>query len=93
VQFLGGTPQEVPQNCVKASPIELKISCPQAVIVGDKDEDVPREMTREYARKKKAAGENVALIEIPGADHFDLIDPRAEAFQIVLRTVRMMCGA
>ncbi len=85
--FLGGTPQSVSDRYREASPSELNISVQQIVITGDADADVPPQISRDYVKQKSAAGENVDLIEIPRADHFDLIDPHTPAFDVIRNAV------
>jgi acetyl esterase/lipase len=84
VEFLGGTPEDVPEHYREADPMELKI--PQArqwLIHGTDDDTVPVEFSREYVQQKKKSGEPVQLIEIHGCGHFDLIDPDSAAFKQV----------
>ena len=92
VEFLRGTPSEVPDHYREADPMQLAI--PQArqwAIHGQSDEIVPPAFSRDYvAAKQKIAGgkkEDAHLLEIPGADHFDLIDPRSAAWKQVEETV------
>jgi len=88
VEFLGGTPQQVPEHYREASPTSLPITARQVVIVGSADDVVPPQISRDYVAQKRAASEDVQLLEIPQADHFDLIDPRSSAFTKVLETVK-----
>jgi acetyl esterase/lipase len=88
VEFLGGTPERVPEHYREASPMDLKIAARQAIITGDADHTVPSELSQNYAKKKKAAGESVELIQIPGASHFEAMDPRTGAFETVRNTVQ-----
>ena len=91
VEFLGGKPDAVPEHYREADPMELSI--PQArqwVLHGKDDDVVPPEFSREYGRCKASvktapAGkvENVELVEIPRAGHFELIDPASDAFKQV----------
>ena len=93
VEFLGGTPNDVPDHYREADPMELKI--PQArqwLIHGTDDDTVPVEFSREYAQQKKKSGERAELIEIPGCGHFELIDPDSAAFQKVRATVLAATG-
>ena len=82
VEFLGGKPEAVPEHYREADPLELAI--PQGrqwILVGKDDDVVPPEFSREYARYKTSAKkENVELVEIARAGHFELIDPGSEAF-------------
>lgn len=90
VEFLQGTPQQVPEHYREASPIMLKVAASQVLIAGDKDDVVPPEMSRGYVSKKKREGEQVKLVEIPKCDHFDLIDPSSEAFKTVVVEVKKL---
>ncbi len=88
VEFLRGTPSEVSEHYREADPMELSI--PQArqwIIHGLADDVVPPAFSRDYvAAKQKRAGrekEDAHLLEIPLADHFDLIDPLSPAWKQV----------
>jgi acetyl esterase/lipase len=93
VEFLRGTPSAVPDHYREADPMQLSI--PQAqqwLIQGSADTDVPPNFSRDYvAAKQKRCGdqkEDVHLLEISGADHFDLIDPKSQAWKQVQKTVQ-----
>jgi acetyl esterase/lipase len=92
VEFLRGTPSEVPDHYREADPMQLAI--PQArqwLIHGSGDDVVPPDFSRDYlAAKQKRTGsqkENIQLLEIAGAGHFDVIDPRSQAWKQVEQTV------
>ena len=97
VEFLRGTPNDVPDHYREADPTELSI--PQAqqwLIHGSADDIVPPEFSRDYvAAKVKRADkekEDAHLLQIAGAGHFDLIDPRSQAWKQVERTVIQLAG-
>jgi acetyl esterase/lipase len=90
VEFFHGTPQQVLDHYREASPMNLKVSARQAIITGTADEVVPLDFSRNYAEKKKATGEHVELIEIPNANHIGLIDPRSDAFKIVVQAAQKL---
>jgi acetyl esterase/lipase len=84
VQLLGGTPRQVPQRYALASPIELlPMKVPQRLAHGTADTVVPLAMSERFARASK----NAMLIKLPGAGHFDLIDPRAKQWPTVLKSI------
>jgi acetyl esterase/lipase len=92
VEFLGGAPMEVPHHYREADPMQLSI--PQArqwLIHGTADAIVPPDLARNYvAAKQNRTGkdrEDVHLLEIAHADHFDLIDPRSGAWKQVEETI------
>jgi pimeloyl-ACP methyl ester carboxylesterase len=74
----------------------MRLALPKAtaqwIIHGTKDDVVPPDFSRKYAEKKITAGENVHLIEIEGADHFDLIDPRSAAWPQIEKAALAACG-
>jgi acetyl esterase/lipase len=81
VEFLGGKPSEVPDHYLEADPMRQHVSKARQVLLhGSKDDVIPPAFSRRYVEEKKKAGENVALVEIAQADHFDLIDPRSVAW-------------
>lgn len=88
VEFLGGKPNEVPDHYREADPIQLKIpKATQWLIHGADDDMVPLDFSRKYFEQKKKSGENVHLLEIKNARHFELIDPRTAAWKQVEETV------
>jgi acetyl esterase/lipase len=90
VEFLGGTPEQVPEHYCAASRTHLEIQARQLVITGTNDDTVPPEFSRDYFRAKKLAGEDVELVEIAGADHYDMIDPRSSAFATIVEALRKL---
>jgi acetyl esterase/lipase len=85
-EFLGGTPEQVPEHYREASPAELAIALPQSIIHGKRDDVVPPEFAASYVAKKRTAKERVELIT-PDADHFDVIDPLSAAWPAVERAI------
>lgn len=85
VEFAGGTPAERPESYAAADPIRrLPTGVPQLLVHGTSDDRVPIEQTRGYARAAREAGDVCNLVELPGADHFQVIDPRSRAWQTTL---------
>ena len=92
-EFLGGTPDAVAEHYREADPLELAIpNARQWLIHGKADDTVPPDFSRDYVSLKKKAGESAELLAIPGAGHFDLIDPGSEAFKQVRNTVLLAVG-
>jgi dipeptidyl aminopeptidase/acylaminoacyl peptidase len=78
-EFMAGTPAERPDAYAAADPLRLLPSGVNVLLVhGDADDRVPVEQSRRYAQAARAAGERCELLELPGVDHFALIDPRSE---------------
>jgi acetyl esterase/lipase len=92
VEFLHGGPGEVPDHYREADPMELSIQqARQWLIHGSVDDVVPADFSRDYvSAKHKRSGkekEDAQLLEISGAGHFDVIDPRSQAWRQVAETV------
>jgi len=89
--LLGGEPGEVPQAYTDADVVRmLPGQVPITVIQGDADVQVPVEMNRQIAERLSPSAESAAFryVELPGVDHFALIDPESEAWPTVLRAFR-----
>ncbi|HEY9770891.1 MAG TPA: alpha/beta hydrolase [Coleofasciculaceae cyanobacterium] len=74
--FLGGTPQELPELYQQASPINhIRHNLPPSLLVyAGRDHLVQAKFGRELYNKLKAADNRVALLEIPWAEHaFDAV--------------------
>jgi acetyl esterase/lipase len=84
VEFLGTGPDEGRERYAEASPIRrLPLGTPSLLIHGDADNRVPIEQSRAYAAAARAAHDQCDLHELPGADHFELVDPGGRAWPIV----------
>jgi len=86
-EFLGGTPEQVAEHYHEASPFELEIGCRQLLVHGSHDDTVPIEMSRDYSRHKQQRGENVRLLEIPEAGHFEIVDPESNVWGDVQKAI------
>ena len=83
-ELLGGGPAEFPDRYAAASPSELlPISVPQRLLHGTADEDVPFELSERFAQLSK----NCRLVTLPGAGHFELIDPRSQEWETVRNSI------
>ena len=82
--LLGGGPDDLPDRYEAADPMRLGGDAPPVTILhGDTDGRVPIELSRGYA----AAGFGT-LEELPGADHFAVIDPESAAWPKVVRALQ-----
>ncbi len=74
--LLGGGPHRHPERYRVADPmLLLPVDCPVRLVHGSADDTVPCGMSRDYLVQARAAGDDMALDELPGAGHFDVIDP------------------
>jgi len=83
--LVGGGPDEVPDRYRVADPAaNLPLGVRQLLVHGSEDDVVPVSLAREYAARARAAGDDVELVEVPGADHFDVVDGTHSAWLAVL---------
>jgi acetyl esterase/lipase len=83
--FLGGSPDEVPDRYDLASPIEqLPFGIPQKLFHGTADASVPIEISEHYVDTAQTRGDNAELITFENSGHFELVDPGTKEFAVVL---------
>lgn len=93
VPLLGGTPQQVPQRYRAVSPMErAPIGVFVRLIHGEADPIVPMAQAKAFLEKLRVSGDRAELDVIPNAGHFDLLSPKSDAWQVVLRAVRWSAG-
>jgi acetyl esterase/lipase len=90
-RFLGGMPDELPDRYAAASPRELlPFGVRQILVHGDRDEDVPYAMSLAYV---DAAAEEAELVTLPGAGHFEPIDPQSQEWPRTVVAIRKLLGS
>jgi acetyl esterase/lipase len=87
VEFLGGTPREVGDHYREADPMKIAVKARQWLVHGETDDIVPPGFSRDYVSAKQKMKEDVRLLEIAGAGHFDVVDPRSGAWKEVEKVV------
>ncbi|MGA9712992.1 MAG: alpha/beta hydrolase [Candidatus Sulfotelmatobacter sp.] len=92
VEFLGGTPAEVPDHYREADPMKLAIGARQWLVHGAEDDVVPPAFSRDYVAAKQKMKEDARLVEIAGAAHFEVVDPRSGAWKAVEKAVLEAVG-
>jgi hypothetical protein len=60
------------------------------MVHGREDDVVPCEMSLAYAARACAAGDDVTCLDLRRAGHFEVIDPRSEAWGAVLTAFRAL---
>lgn len=80
--LLGGPPEDHPDRYAVASPRELlPLGVDQLLLHGDRDETVSMKIAESYAEAALAAGDPCELRVLPGAGHFEHIDPSTPAWR------------
>jgi pimeloyl-ACP methyl ester carboxylesterase len=68
--------------------MKLSIAARQWLVHGTADDVVPPALSYDYVSAKKKMKEDARLLEIAGAGHFDLVDPRSAAWRNVDSAIR-----
>ena len=70
---MGGSPKEAPASYRNGCPAALlPLRVPQVIVVGSEDKSMLVNAKR-YAQAAKASGDEIQLIELPGAGHFEIV--------------------
>jgi acetyl esterase/lipase len=86
--FLGGSPDEVPERYAFGSPIErLPLGVRQRLFHGTADTSVPCEISATYVHTAQLRGDAAELITLENAGHFETVDPRTREFGLVRECV------
>lgn len=90
-KLLGGSPDEAPLRYRQTSPIELlPLRVKQRLIHGFLDTIVPPEQSSEYEVAARRRGDDVRLVTVREAGHFDLIAPQSSAWPAVQEAIRSL---
>ena len=82
--LLGGTPDEVPHRYAEASPRRrLPIGVPLLLVHGERDDDVPVHVSREFAAAARAAGDDCELVVIGDEGHYEHLEPGSKCWEAV----------
>jgi acetyl esterase/lipase len=89
--LLGGGPAQAPDRYAAVDPVRRgPLATPTVIVHGDHDDRVPIEVSRRYAR---TAGPACRLVELPGVEHFGVIDPLSPAWPAVLAALKALIDA
>ncbi len=89
--FLGGSPDDVPERYAVASPVELlPLGVRQVLVHGTEDADVPYKISERYYESAIEAGDQVELVTLEGTGHFEVIDPGSKEWPSVVGAVRWL---
>lgn len=85
-RMLGGSPEEIPQRWDEASPSkQLPLGFRYVLVCGT--QDVHWKPNQVFAEAARGAGDDVELLPLEGAGHFELVDPLATEWAVIRRTL------
>ena len=91
-RLAGGTPETVPDHYRDGNPGALvPLGIPQRIIVGAHDETWLK-VSRTYQEKARLAGEEVPILVLPDAGHFEVVMPMSADFPVVRAGIEEMLG-
>ena len=89
--LMGGTPRDHPDRYKQGNPGDLlPFNIPQLLIQGDQDGQIPPTLPARWAHLSRSLGDAPIVTIIPGADHFDVVDPDSKAWPLVLASVKKL---
>jgi acetyl esterase/lipase len=87
-QLMGGKPEAFAERYQQGSPAEmLPLGVRQVLVHGEADQLVPHKLSVEYEARARKGGDEVTLISVPRAGHFELVVPTTEAWKVVENAV------
>jgi pimeloyl-ACP methyl ester carboxylesterase len=90
-RLIGAAVRQPQEAFTDTSPAALlPIGVRQTIISGELDPIVPPTFGHEYAATAASAGDAAREITIPGAGHFELIDPQSSAFAQVRSAIEQL---
>lgn len=91
IQLMSGEAKDKAALYNLASPIELlPLGVKQKIVQGGADNIIPMVMATDYAEAAKKKKDDVELIALKEADHFQLVDPKSPAWATVLESVKSL---
>ena len=60
----------------------LPLGVKQIIVQGSEDDQIPAELPQRWAANAHRQGDSVDVKIIPGADHFDVVDPQSRAWSV-----------
>ena len=83
--LMGGTPGEYPERYRNGNPGDLlPLEAAQILIQGTSDDQIPAALPERWASLSQSRGSHASVYLLPGANHFDVVDPESKAWPQVL---------
>jgi acetyl esterase/lipase len=87
-QLMGGDPTRFPERYRAGNPGELlPFSADQILIQGTADDQIPPNLPSRWAEISRKMGSKASVRILPGADHFDVVDPESVAWSAVVHEI------
>ena len=84
LSLMGGSTKDFPDRYHAANPGDLlPLSVPQVLVQGSDDDQIPAALPQRWVEMARRQGDPVEVKIVPGADHFDVVDPESKAWPVV----------
>ena len=81
--LMDGSPKDVPERYAAADPgALLPLGIPQILVQGSDDDQIPAALPMRWQQSAQRQGDRVEVKVVPGADHFDVVDPESHAWPV-----------
>ncbi|MFC2167519.1 alpha/beta hydrolase family protein [Acidobacteriota bacterium] len=88
IQLMGGNKVQFPARYSQGSPAELlPLGIPQILIQGQQDPIVPLDSVKVYFNKARRKKDEIQLLEIENAGHYELVIPGSSAWPSVKKAI------
>ncbi len=86
--LMGGSPDSLPERYALADPTErLPLGVPVRLVHGTDDRIVPFAQSTTYVTRALGKGDDVRVMPIEGAGHFDVVAPAGKASEEIVRAI------
>lgn len=90
-RLMGGGPEEFPKRYQAGNPGDLlPFQARQVLIQGTEDDQIPPQLPDRWAAMSRRMGSHATVSIIPGADHFDVVDPSSAAWPAVVHQTKAL---
>lgn len=91
VDMLGGKPSEVPERYIQTSATRmLPLGVRQILVWGGRDDRMPAWLGNNHTQAAIAAGDPVRLEILPTLGHFEIANPKSQAWPVVREAIRSL---
>jgi acetyl esterase/lipase len=93
VSLMGGLPKDVPDRYAAGNPGDLlPLGVPQWLVQGAEDGQIPPELPTRWQGNARRQHDAVDVTIVPGAGHFEIVDPESNAWGFTRAAFRMACA-
>jgi pimeloyl-ACP methyl ester carboxylesterase len=90
--LMGGSAVQVPERYAAGNPGDLlPFNVPQTLVQGSEDDQIPPDLPGRWKDLARRSHDVATVQIVPGADHFDVVDPESRGWPVVKAAFRQAC--